>query len=403
MNERLNIKNFGPITEASIDFDKYTFLVGSQGSGKSSIVKLYALFTWMEKGLARRILSQKHITSFSRFRKVYCKYHKIDEYFRNDTYIDFTGRHYSFLYKEGNLTINTLESNDDYSIAKVMYVPAERNFLSVIENFSQFKNFPESLQSFLEEFENAKKEFRKGYKFPFGEEKFEYDALNKLSWISGSNHKIRLSSASSGYQSVLPLLIVSKYLSNLVSKDSSSDKLGILEKQQIKKEIESIMQDNTLSDEVKYSMARSISARFSYSHFVNIVEEPEQNLYPESQKSVLYELLSHANSLEDNRLILTTHSPYLLNYVTIAVKAWNIAKELPKYQEEINKIVSFSSQINPSKLKIYEVNKGKVKELETYNGIPSDNNFLNNHLEQTNILYNKLLEIEEDGDYEAES
>lgn len=357
----------------------------------------------MEKGLARRILSQKHITSFSRFRKVYCKYHKIDEYFRNDTYIDFTGRHYSFLYKEGNLTINTLESNDDYSIAKVMYVPAERNFLSVIENFSQFKNFPESLQSFLEEFENAKKEFRKGYKFPFGEEKFEYDALNKLSWISGSNHKIRLSSASSGYQSVLPLLIVSKYLSNLVSKDSSSDKLGILEKQQIKKEIESIMQDNTLSDEVKYSMARSISARFSYSHFVNIVEEPEQNLYPESQKSVLYELLSHANSLEDNRLILTTHSPYLLNYVTIAVKAWNIAKELPKYQEEINKIVSFSSQINPSKLKIYEVNKGKVKELETYNGIPSDNNFLNNHLEQTNILYNKLLEIEEDGDYEAES
>lgn len=403
MNERLNIKNFGPITEASIDFDKYTFLVGSQGSGKSSIVKLYALFTWMEKGLARRILSQKHITSFSRFRKVYCKYHKIDEYFRNDTYIDFTGRHYSFLYKEGNLTINTLESNDDYSIAKVMYVPAERNFLSVIENFSQFKNFPESLQSFLEEFENAKKEFRKGYKFPFGEEKFEYDALNKLSWISGSNHKIRLSSASSGYQSVLPLLIVSKYLSNLVSKDSSSDKLGILEKQQIKKEIESIMQDNTLSDEVKYSMARSISARFSYSHFVNIVEEPEQNLYTESQKSVLYELLSHANSLEDNRLILTTHSPYLLNYVTIAVKAWNIAKELPKYQEEINKIVSFSSQINPSKLKIYEVNKGKVKELETYNGIPSDNNFLNNHLEQTNILYNKLLEIEEDGDYEAES
>ena len=63
MNETVNLTvyQFGPISEADVVFDKYTVLIGKQGSGKSTIAKLYSMFTWLEKGLARRITSEKYI------------------------------------------------------------------------------------------------------------------------------------------------------------------------------------------------------------------------------------------------------------------------------------------------------------------------------------------------------
>ena len=73
MNETVNLTvyQFGPISEADVVFDKYTVLIGKQGSGKSTIAKLYSMFTWLEKGLARRITSEKYITQYSRFQKIY--------------------------------------------------------------------------------------------------------------------------------------------------------------------------------------------------------------------------------------------------------------------------------------------------------------------------------------------
>ena len=67
MNETVNLTvyQFGPISEADVVFDKYTVLIGKQGSGKSTIAKLYSMFTWLEKGLARRITSEKYITQYS--------------------------------------------------------------------------------------------------------------------------------------------------------------------------------------------------------------------------------------------------------------------------------------------------------------------------------------------------
>lgn len=52
MNETVNLTvyQFGPISEADVVFDKYTVLIGKQGSGKSTIAKLYSMFTWLEKG-----------------------------------------------------------------------------------------------------------------------------------------------------------------------------------------------------------------------------------------------------------------------------------------------------------------------------------------------------------------
>lgn len=91
MNETVNLTvyQFGPISEADVVFDKYTVLIGKQGSGKSTIAKLYSMFTWLEKGLARRITSEKYITQYSRFQKIYCAYHRLESYFKRETVIHF--------------------------------------------------------------------------------------------------------------------------------------------------------------------------------------------------------------------------------------------------------------------------------------------------------------------------
>ena len=58
----LKIQQFGPISDIDIVFNKYTVLIGKQGAGKSTIAKLYSMFTWLEKGLARRTVSDKYLS-----------------------------------------------------------------------------------------------------------------------------------------------------------------------------------------------------------------------------------------------------------------------------------------------------------------------------------------------------
>ena len=148
---------------------------------------------------------------------------------------------------------------------------------------------------------------------------------------------------------------------------------------------------------------RTISSRFRYSHFVNIVEEMEQNLYPESQMGVLFELLSCTNKTEQNCLLLTTHSPYVINYLTLAGKAFLVTQKVSEngvLLEKIKNVVPSQSIVNPMQLRIYELKDGVVQPLKEYEGLPSDENFLNMQLGLTNDLFDRLLEIEEEYDNE---
>lgn len=51
-------------------------------------------------------------------------------------------------------------------------------------------------------------------------------------------------------------------------------------------------------------------------------------------------------------------------------------------------------------LRIYELKDGVVQPLKEYEGLPSDENFLNMQLGLTNDLFDRLLEIEEEYDNE---
>lgn len=400
MAEHLHIENFGPIAKADITIKKVTILIGRQGSGKSTIAKLYALFTWMEKSLMRHSLTPKYIAQYSRFQKKFCAYNNIDECFTPDTVLHFDGNHFIFHYQGGTLATNpTNQDSDTFNISKVMYVPAERNVLGCIDHPSGVKGLGPAFDSFAGEFAKAKKNFKSGYHFPFEDVGFIYDTLNDMPKLSlPSGKEIRLSAGSSGFQSSLPLLLVSKNLTQMVLNSSKDAELSAKEHSALIREVEAVLSNPTLSEDVKSASLRAISSRFSYSRFVNIVEEMELNLFPDSQKGVLYELLASTYHMPANRLMLTTHSPYVINYLTLAIKAKQLsqqAQERPELLQRIYTIVPAESQIADTEVAIYEVAEHSTALLSCYNGIPSDDNFLNEKLNDSNLAFGELLEIEE--------
>jgi hypothetical protein len=116
---------------------------------------------------------------------------------------------------------------------------------------------------------------------------------------------------------------------------------------------------------------------------------------------IMKHLLAFNNSLDANMLIVTTHSPYLINGLTIAIKAGLLLKDhslSDEIREKIDSVFPIKSAIQPDEIAIYEFNEveGTVEILDTYNGLPSDDNFLNNMLERTNEDFANLLEIQQE-------
>ncbi|MBQ6978172.1 MAG: hypothetical protein IJQ18_06035, partial [Paludibacteraceae bacterium] len=115
------------------------------------------------------------------------------------------------------------------------------------------------------------------------------------------------------------------------------------------------------------------------------------NLYPLAQREVLYKLFEARNFANDNLLVITTHSPYLIDYTTLAIKAYNTQNN----KEDVQKIVPEKSQINGEDVCIYQIENGRIERLKTFEGMPSDSNLLNQELCATNESFAQLLEFED--------
>lgn len=93
------------------------------------------------------------------------------------------------------------------------------------------------------------------------------------------------------------------------------------QRERFRKRFKEINDNPNLTDELKRIALSELGKEFTKTAFINIVEEPEQNLYPSSQRGMLNSLTAFNNINRGNKLVMTTHSPYLINYLTIAVKA----------------------------------------------------------------------------------
>lgn len=412
---RIRIKNFGPIKDGMlnhhgwIDIKKVTVFIGNQGSGKSTIAKLISTFTWIEKALVRGDYDKKWFERKNKLKNQFLKYHRLENYVESDglnkTVIEYEGEAFHIQYENDSLKINEVQPNK-YPLPQIMYVPAERNFITYVKTPKELKLSSESLQEFLTEFDNAKNQLKSLENLPINNVDLEYDKLNNTLNLKGKDYKLKLTEASSGFQSLVPLYLVSNYLANSIKNQSqkNNEMMTTDELQRFRKSVEDILKNENLTEEQQRIALSVLSSKFNKSAFINIVEEPEQNLFPTSQWHMLQSLLKFNSMSKDNKLILTTHSPYIINYLSIAIQAEYLENKIKKTPNkadlltELYKVVPKESLVSAKNVVIYQLdeNNGSVKKLETIDGIPSDKNFLNETLAESNFLFDALLEIEQE-------
>jgi predicted ATPase len=404
---KIKIINFGPVKDGWLDINKVTVFVGNQGSGKSTVAKLISVFTKIEKSLVRGDFEKKWFEAKNRLVSYYLPYHRLEDYLTDDSEIDYIGNKFSISYKNKELSVSEIQ-NSKYSLPKIMYVPAERNLLTYIKGAEELKLSSEALQEFSTEYYNAMQEMNgNAILLPINDTEIRYDKRSDELYLKSNDFRIKLRVASSGFQSFVPLYLVSEFLANSVKKQSGNKAtMSSEETKKFQKGLRTIWDNEHLTDIQKRQAISELASAFNKTAFINIVEEPEQNLFPTSQWKMLQSLLEFNNMNEGNRLILTTHSPYLINYLTIAIKAKQVFDNLSQDKKEtlstsISNIITLNSCVSATDVSIYEIEEktGAIKSLPKYNDlIPSDDNFLNNQLADTNNLFAQLQEIEEENE-----
>ena len=313
----LHIKNFGPILDSTkIELTPLMVLIGRQSSGKSTFMKVLCFCRWVEKKImvsTDDIVSQ--YTHYNRFIKDLKSFHRLnDEYFRADTELKYDGDVICIEYTgiNGNAKIVRKKSFAEKRYnSKLCYIPAERNLVSAIQNVDKTYKATgrDVLFNFIYEWDEAKEPYT-------NEHPFKLAATGGFSYVNkfGADVLVREDGsetpafyASSGMQSVMPMDVMANYITDCVGKNAS---LSMRERNEISE-----------TDNDDYA-----DRRLFYQSAQLFIEEPEQNLYPESQKLVVMSIVRSLkkaleNGLEQSLALVTTHSPYIMSVVNVLMLA----------------------------------------------------------------------------------
>ena len=399
MHERIRVRNFGPVglgcadNDGWIEIAKVTLFCGPQGSGKSCITKLISLLTWLEKSAYRdpglKIDNETFMQAL--------EWQNIANYVGADTEVAYHGDLLRFSYVKGTVSAELVfDDNQPYVVPKISYMPAERNFASIVRSADRVEGLPRPLVDMQVEFNRAKRFFASGFRLPANGFNFRFD--NDPWIVNGDDaeaNMTRLEEASSGLQSMVPMLLVSEYLEgHLATELDAQRSKGIFyapgtaeKKERIDAYVQELGANNSLTVAEK---AMRLERYFAPGRrFVNLVEEPEQNLYPETQRAVVDALVAIANRKPDNLLIMSTHSPYVVNQLVTAALAASIGSG-----SEVEKVFPIAAAVPQTDMKLYELDgKGRVVQLGTPNGLFDDQNVLNAALRDWNALFDRLLGI----------
>ena len=401
------IKNIGPIKEvATISLNKINVFMGPQSSGKSTIAKIISFCTWVEKDVATNQSLSEYEDNKTYFRERLESFHKIKGYFNSGSYIRYKSEVVDIVWENEECSISWVDRYA-YKRSKIAYIPSERNMVILPEaRKSEFGNT--NIRSFLFDWFEARKKYSDKNKLSVLNlgVNYYYVEGSEEDHIRGSNndseYDILLSSASSGLQSITPLIAIIEYLTKWIyDEDTISFELDerrqrvnrILAEEKVLKPyydkdylpIED-RQDftNSFNEKLHEKEEKAVKYFEEYKTISNslfkttnskfIIEEPEQNLFPEAQRDLVYYFLQKCLDREGNRLTLTTHSPYVLYALNNCMMAGLVSDKMEA--NELSKLKCNQSKINPVDVSIYEIREGVVRgTIQGEDGLISDNYF----------------------------
>lgn len=401
---RLIIKNIGPISDVEIELNKVNVFMGPQSSGKSTIAKVISYCQWVEK---RYLLDGKYE---DKLEKQLLDFHRLSSaYFSNESYFKYESEFVEISYKWGDEkeSIRGKENAVEYKKTKNIYIPSERNFVSVMPDLRNYKRTFDNIMSFVYDWYSAKRSFQKNEAFSVLNlgVNFHNDIDNDLDVITLKNKKeIYLRTGSSGLQSVIPLVLLTEYLTNGFYNEEVSPSIAELD--YLSKRLRNsgkildatyTEQSNDVNRKVYIFPEGKDALPIHYYKTQFIIEEPEQNLFPETQRDLIYYLFNKIQGERDHSLILTTHSPYILYAINNCLMGSIISDKLNEVEKQEFK--SLHSWISPSQVNIFEIDSknGVLKSIKNPKTGTVDKHYFNTVM---NDIMNEYYEMLNHFEYE---
>ncbi|WP_237152457.1 AAA family ATPase [Oryzibacter oryziterrae] len=126
------------------------------------------------------------------------------------------------------------------------------------------------------------------------------------------------------------------------------------------------------------------------------IEEPEAHLFPSSQALLLDMLIARvigASAGAQRRLILTTHSPYIMSRLNVLLKAGQLGKRRRRIKE-IGDVIPKESWVTTEEISVFSISNGKVNSIIDEEEGLIDARFLDYISDVISEDFSKLLDIE---------
>lgn len=405
---QLKITDVGPITKtATIAFKRFCVLIGAQSNGKSTIAKILSTCMWLEKEACTN-LSEHVVTEGSAFKALVEDFHRMHNYIHPErSIIDYESPYIHIIYDKGNFSM-TFKDNLAYNRIKISYMPSDRNVITM-KDIEKRDLEPTNFRSFLFDWLDTNRNFDSGHKMPILNLGMQYyhddtakDRKDMLTHENGVTYDIPLYDASSGMQSLVPMIVLMHYLTSdylksygkeisyeqqqkqtklawgvtgLITKKYYADEVAKSDYKSVYTEL--IKKKAEENDETAMAQLEEMKALYSRLVLPNgisfVLEEPEQNLFPKTQVDLFNDIVSLCNGEHSSSVFMTTHSPYVLAAANILLFA-NKLLVAGVEKNAIDEVISTGSSIPLDEFSAYSVSDGTCRSIiDEKTGLISEN------------------------------
>jgi len=371
MSESLIIRHFGPINDVEIpEIRPMTVLIGESGSGKSTIMKVLAMFQWLYKMICLRSYMKYAGVKKSAFRL------RFDRLLQENGLASFLQQETELEYRNGSVTItyankklggtNVNVPRDEISLEKVVFISAKRSLIpDLYEGNAKIQKEMFYLDDTLKNYILATSSIKQMKLNPLGV-RFEVKRTSQgykhfiSSLQAENNYSIRLRDASSGTQNLTPLALIVEYFSKNYDLVSSMN--------------QSVLSYVSRGDRLMDFKPHSNLGDFPIKRVSLFVEEPELSLFPDAQLELMDYLVdrcfvSHSKEYSMS-LMIATHSPYIVNYLNVFLARGSRINSVSESDATPNQ--SHTPSLSGNDLAVYSVYDGKLQSLILHNDLNTE-------------------------------